>query len=253
MAGLGNCYFLGKAFRNSDPAASLHSFEFTMLEFYKKDVDYMGLADEVLAMIQKIAQNIFGKKEIIYQGKKYFLENWEKISVQAAFEKFAGVTKEELFSPKLLAKKAEKKGYQTKNFSYEDLFSQIYVQEVEPNLGKNGKMTLIYDYPKEFAALAKLNPDGKTAQRFEFYLAGIELGDCYTELTNAQEQEKRFEIEDTKRKKDGKIIHPIDLGYIEALKKGLDKCSGIAIGLERLAMIFADSQSIQDLKLIKIE
>jgi len=253
VAGLGNCYYLGKAFRNSDPATSRHSFEFTILEFYKMGVDYLQLADEVLAMVQKIAEKIFGKKEIRYQGKIYSLTSWEKITIQEAFAKFAGITKEELFSKQLLAKKAQVKGYQIKKFSYEDLFSQIYTQEIEPHLGKNGKMTLIYDYPKEFAALAKLNPDGKTAQRFEFYLDGIELGDCYGELLDGRELERRFLIEDKKREKGGKIKHPIDTGFIEALNKGLKPCSGIAIGLERLAMIFADAKSIQDLKLITIE
>jgi elongation factor P--beta-lysine ligase len=66
------------------------------------------------------------------------------------------------------------------------------VAEIEPHLGRHGYPTLIYDYPKEFAALAKLNADGKTAQRFEFYINGIELGDCYTELTDYKEQAKRF-------------------------------------------------------------
>src|SRR3989339_1663176 len=235
--GVGDCYYLGKSFRNADPPASLHSYEFVMLEFYKMGVDYMGIADVVLKLLQSI------KKQIIYQGKKISFEKWEKITVSQAFEKYAAISEKELFNHKLFISKARLKGYQTKNFTYEDLWSQIYSQEVEPNLGKNGYPTLIYDYPKEFAALAKLNPDDRTTQRFEFYINGIELGDCYTELTDWKEQEIRF-------KKEGKVIHPIDKGYIEALKYGLQDCSGIAIGLERLAMIFADLTSIDQLKLI---
>lgn len=116
----------------------------------------------------------------------------------------------------------------------------------------NGYPTLIYDYPKEFAALAKHNKDGKTAQRFEFYINGIELGDCYNELTDWKEQEKRFNIESKFIKKSNKIHHPIDKGFIEALKCGLKDCSGVAIGVERLAMVFADVDSIAKLKLINI-
>lgn len=248
--GVGNCYYLGKSFRNADPSATLHSFEFTMLEFYKMKTDYMGIAEVVLDMLRYINKKVKSEKlkiknEIEYQGKEISLERWEKISVTKAFKKYSGISKTELFNHKLFIKRAKEKGYKIKDFSYEDLWSQIYSQEIEPHLGTNGFPTLIYDYPKEFAALAKLNLDGKTTQRFEFYIKGIELGDCYTELTDWKEQELRF-------KKEEKIIHPIDKGYIEALKYGLKDCSGIAIGLERLAMIFADAASIDQLKLINI-
>jgi len=245
--GIGSCYYLGKSFRNADLPASLHSYEFTMLEFYKVGADYMEIADEVLKMLRFISHKV---KNI---SQKLKLERWEKISVAEAFEKYAGISKEELFNHKLFINKAKKKGYRVEGFSYEDLWSQIYTSEVESHLGRNGYPTLIYDYPKEFAALAKLNNDGKTTQRFEFYIDGVEIGDCYTELTNWHEQEKRFEMEEKKRKKDGKIIHPIDKGFIKALRHGLVDCSGIAIGLERLVMIFAGVNSIKELKLINIE
>ena len=204
-AGLGNCYFLGKSFRNSDPSTSRHAFEFTMLEFYKTKSNYLQLADEVMLLVRTIAEKLYNQPEITYKGKLYRLDHWEKITVQSAFERFAGISAEELFNPELLKTRAAKKGYQIKDATYEELFSQIYTQEVEPKLGNNGRLTLIYDYPQQFAALAQLNPDGQTAQRFEFYLAGIELGDCYTELTNPEEIRQRFLIEDAKRQKDGKI------------------------------------------------
>ncbi|MDO9028298.1 MAG: amino acid--tRNA ligase-related protein [Candidatus Roizmanbacteria bacterium] len=241
--GVGDCYYLGKSFRNSDQPSSLHSFEFMMLEFYKMNANYMDIAEEVLKMLRHIDKKV--KNEFVSFKK------WEKISVTEAFEKYSDISEKELFDHKLFLKRAEEKGYQIVKTpkldvsTYKDLWSQIYVQEIEPNLGKNGYPTLIYDYPKEFAALAKLNIDGKTTQRFEFYINGIELGDCYTELTDWREQELRF-------KKESGVIHPIDKGYIEALKYGLQDCSGIAIGLERLAMIFANVDSIEKLKLINI-
>jgi len=251
--GTGSNYYLGKCFRNSEPSSKLHSPEFTMLEMYKLGTDYLKLANEVLEMLKFIAIKINNKTEIIYQGNKFNFLKWEKISVVRAFEKYALIGKEELFNKERFILKAKEKRYNIKNFTYEDLFSQIYVQEIEPNLGRNGYPTMIYDYPKEFAALAKLNNDGKTAQRFEFYIDGIELGDCYSELTDWEEQEKRFIDEARKRKEMGKTNHPIDKGFIEALKYGLPESSGIAIGFERLAMIFADATSINQLKLINID
>lgn len=244
--GIGDCYYLGKSFRNSDPPSTLHSFEFTMLEFYKMGVSYMDIAEEVLLMLRSISP------KIVYQGKSVAFDKWEKISVAEAFSKYCGISDKELFNEKLFINRAREKNYQTDGFSYEDIWSQVYTSEVEPNLGKGGSPTLIYDYPKQFASLAKLNSDGTTAQRFEFYIEGVEIGDCYTELVDWKEQNKRFNEENDKRKKTKKINHPIDKGFIEALQYGLKPVSGIAIGFERLAMIFTNSQSISQLKLINI-
>jgi len=247
VEGVGSCYYLGKSFRNSDPPSSLHSFEFTMLEFYKVKANYMDIANELLEMLRYLNEKV--KSDF---ALKINLNKWEKISVVEAFEKYADIFEKELFDHQLFLQKARKKGYQVEKFSYEEVWSQIYVSEIEPHLGKNGYPTLIYDYPKEFAALAKLNPDGKTAQRFEFYINGIELGDCYTELADWKEQEERFLKEDKQRKKLGKINHPIDKGFIQALKYGLPPCAGIAIGVERLAMVFLGFDSIDKLKVIDI-
>lgn len=244
--GVGNCYYLGKSFRNGEPNSPLHSPEFTMLEFYKVNADYMDIADDVLDMMGYISKRIKNKKLKIKNWK------WEKISVAEAFKKYANISPKKLFDHKSFLNAAAEKGYKVKDFSYEDIFSQIYVAEVEPNLGKGRYPTLIYDYPKEFAALAKPGAGGETAERFEFYINGIELGDCYSELTDWKEQEKRFEIEALRRKKTGKISHEIDKGMVAALKYGLPKCSGIAIGFERLAMIFAGARSINELKLINV-
>ena len=250
--GIGNCYYLGKAFRNSELPSRLHSPEFTILEFYKLGVDYLELADEVLDLLQYLAYKFFGKKDFIYQKKRVLLRKWEKFSVKEAFYRFAGIDELELFNHRLFFQKAKKKGYEVKNASYQDLWSQIYVQEVEPHLGKRGFPTLIYDYPKELAALAKLNPDKKTAQRFEFYIAGIELGDGYSELDDWQEQKERFLIEKKIRKENKKINHKIDWELINYLKKIFPSCSGVAIGFDRLAMIFADVSDISKLKLVNI-
>jgi len=244
-----NCYYLGKSFRNSEPKSSLHSSEFTMLEYYRLGATYMDIATELLEYLKVLNG---GKEELIYQGHKVHLGAWEKLSVDEAFVRYAGFAVGDVFDASKLQKKAQEKGYRTKGFSYEDLFTQIYAQEVESHLGANGHPTLIYDYPKEFAALAKLNEDGITAQRFEFYIGGIELGDCYSELTSASEQRARFEKEQKDRSLAGLISHPVDWGFVEALEYGLPECAGIAIGFDRLAMVFCDKTSIHDLRLVDI-
>ena len=244
VAGIGNCYYLGKAFRNSEPNSSWHLPEFTILEFYKIGVNYLQLADEVLKLLQWIA--------LATNNKTISFEKWEKYSVVQAFAKFAQISQKELFNPKEFIKKAKSKDYKIKNATYEDLFSQILAAEVEPNLGKNGYPTLLFDYPKQMASLAKLNDNNQTAQRCEFYINGLEIGGFCTELNDYNEQQKRFDAEVKKRKQNKMINHTIDKGFIKALKYGLPFCTGAGIGFERLAMVFANVTSIDKLKLINI-
>ena len=248
--GIGNCYSLGKSFRNSEPESSLHSPEFTMLEFYKVHASYMDIAEDVLQLMRYISQALNGSDSIVYKGHRIAFTQWEKLSVSEAFEKYAQFEDTDLYNHATFIEKAKKKGYRVEDFSFEDIFSQIYVQEIEPHLGVNGYPTLLYDYPKEFAALAQLNNDDKTAQRFEFYINGIELGDCYSELTDPHQQAERFKNEAELRARSGKIQHPVDNGFVEALQHGLPQCAGVAIGFERLAMIFTNVSTIEELRLI---
>jgi len=244
VAGIGNCYYLGRCYRNSEPNSDWHSPEFTMLEFYKLGINYLEMADEVLKLLQSI--------QIENKKLKISFEKWEKYSVAEVFTKFEKIKEEELFNEKLFFNKAREKGYNVEKTTYEDLFSQILATEIEPKLGIKGYPTLIYDYPKQMASLAKLNKNGKTAQRCEFYIDGLEVGGFCTELNDYKEQQKRFISETKKRKQNKMINHSIDKGFIEALKYGLPFCTGAGIGFERLVMIFANTQSIDELKLINI-
>ena len=250
VAGIGNCYYLGRTYRNSEPNSDWHSPEFTILEFYKLGISYLEMADGVLALLRFINNKV--------KNHKLKFDRWEKYSVAEAFEKFAGIKQTELFNEKLFFEKAKEKRYLNVEMpnlgvcTYEDLFSQILATEIEPKLGVSGYPTLLYDYPKQMASLSKLNNDGKTAQRCEFYINGLEIGGFCTELNDYKEQEKRFILEAKKRKKNKMINHSIDKGFIEALKYGLPFCTGAGIGFERLVMVMANVTSIDKLKLINI-
>ncbi|MBP9691110.1 hypothetical protein KBD81_03465 [Candidatus Woesebacteria bacterium] len=250
--GVGDSYYLGKSFRNSEPNSPKHVPEFTMLEMYKVGEDYKYMAKEVLSMLQHLSQVLHGSNTISYQGKKISLDSWEEMTIAEAFATYAGISDDILFDTEKFLKHAKEKGYVTEGFTYEDLWSQIYTQEIEPHLGTKGRPTVLYDYPVVFAALSTPNPDGRTAQRFEFYIEGIELGNCYTELTDADLQDVRLQDEDKARKKSGKIDHPVDTGFVDALRRGMPACTGIAIGVDRLGMIMTDVPDIDSLKILNI-
>ncbi len=257
VSGIGNCYYLGKAFRNSEPNSTWHLPEFTMLEFYKVGVNYLEMADEVLKLLRYIDNKVKNPHFVPLSGtsrgkQKIKFNRWEKYSIAQAFLKFADITEKELFNQKLFIKKAKQKGYKIDNATYEDLFSQILAQEIEPRLGKNGYPALLYDYPRELSSLAKLKKNRKIAERCEFYIDGLEIGGFCTELNDYKEQEIRFFQESEKRKKNNLINHIIDKDFIKTLKCGLPDCTGAGIGFDRLVMIFADVDSIDKLKLINV-
>jgi lysyl-tRNA synthetase class 2 len=124
-------------------------------------------------------------------------------------------------------------------------FDEIMVQEIEPNLVSEGPIFL-YDYPSQFAALARLKPDNpEFAERFEIYMGGLELANGFSELTDAGEQRDRFEKECRKRRTLGKNCYPLPEKFLKALETMPD-AAGVAVGVDRLTMIFADRPTIDD-------
>ncbi len=203
-----NLFYLGHAFRNNEPTGALHNHEFTLLEWYKMRANYRQLMDEIEAMIRSLSHG--------YEKK------WERISVAQAIEQF--VPKSERSAD----------------------FSRLYVQYLEPNLGTRGVPTFITDFPAESSPLAKTNPDGTTAQRFEMYINGIELINGWTELTDWRIQEKNLRKEQQLRTKLGKEPIVYDETFISALKRGMPSCSGAAMGVDRLIMVLGGFSKLSD-------
>lgn len=222
-AGIGNCFEITKCFRNEEEVSKLHSPEFTMLEWYRVGADYRNIMED----FENLFLTIIGKDELIYQGETYDLSlPWPRISVKEAFQKYAG--KDVL------------------KVSDED-FYKIFFNEIEPELLKSRKPFFIYDYPISQASLSRpKKEDPRFAERFEVFLAGIELGNCFSELIDAKAQKDRFEKDLSERMKLGKTKYPIDEDLIDALASGVPEVSGIAVGVDRLIMLAADAPSISD-------
>ncbi|MCX7702767.1 MAG: EF-P lysine aminoacylase EpmA [Planctomycetota bacterium] len=220
-AGFERIFQITRGFRDGEVTRT-HNPEFTILEWYRKDADYNDMMEDTVALIQTVA-NALGKEEISYQGMKCALfEEWEKLSLSEAFRRYAGA---ELFSERE---------------DWEDWFFKTLIEKVEPKLGM-GRPTFLYDYPKRLGTMAK-EKEGRAdlLERVELYICGMELADGYSELTEAEEQERRFR---EASEREGKIM---DVELLDALKKGLPRCAGIALGIDRLLMLFIDAPSIAD-------
>lgn len=255
VEGLGNCFEITRSFRNGETDSLLHTPEFTILEWYRIGTDYRKVMEDCERLFFYISRKVKRRKakgEIIYNGNVIDLTlPWERISVVEALKKYANIDFDDIAGEKKIVKIAKMHGYQVSGkFSWEEIFNQIFLNEVEPHLGTHGKPTIIYDYPAPLAALAKLKKgDSRFAERFELYIGGLELGDCYTELTDWKEQEKRFGKELDIIGQSGKTkVYP-DKQFIEALKKGLPECSGMAMGIDRIVMLFGNIRDIKETKL----
>ena len=218
---IGSCFRAGEFGRK-------HRSEFTMLEYYASGWEYRRLADFTAKMLADAAIAVTGKSNISYAGKSYDFTDVEYITVAEAFAKYAGVSVSE----------AEKL----------DLFDELMVTKIEPELGRKG-ITFLCDYPADRASLARLSPQDKSvAQRWEMYVAGIELANAFGELTDAVEQKKRFRAAAEFRRKQGMAEYPEAEKFLHALDKGLPESSGCALGVDRLAMLICDAWDIGDVR-----
>lgn len=260
-AGSGSIFTITKSFRNGEGRSSRHNPEFTILEWYRTPGDYMDVATDFERLMLAIASACRETPDSIsatsagsltevleYQGKEYSLKTpWERISVAEAFQKFAGIETETMLDGKRLTAYGKQRGYQvTEQTTWEEIWNQILANEIEPKLGVKGP-TILYDYPVSQAALSKKKAsDPRFAERFEVFMAGLELGNCFSELTDWKEQERRCLADLEERKKLGKTEYPMDTDFIEALKMGMPETGGIAVGVDRLVALFADTPDIAD-------
>lgn len=225
-AGYPRIFQICKCFRQNE-RGSKHLPELTMLEWYTSEADYFDIMAQTEDLVRFVAENINSGNHLVYQGNKIDLKKpWPKISVAEAFKKFTSTTLKKALS--------------------EDLFDELMTSEIEPKLGRK-KPVFLYDYPASLASLSMIKSDNPSiAQRFELYIAGLELCNAYTELTDPEEQKKRFEIEQNKRHGLGKRVYPMPEKFLEALEF-MPGASGNALGIDRLVMLFADTKKIDDI------
>jgi lysyl-tRNA synthetase class 2 len=204
----------------------LHLPEFTILEWYRARDDYHSLMEECEDLIRYVAMAIGLGQKIIFHSREIDLsEPWERISVKEAFDYYR----------KTSVTEALRQG----------AFDEIMVQDIEPRLGK-GKPTFIYDYPAERGALARLKQeDPSIAERFELYIGGLELANGFSELVDSEEQTRRFHLENESRQFFGKRIYSLPDKFLAELDD-MPPSAGIALGVDRLVMVFLDAKTIDE-------
>jgi lysyl-tRNA synthetase class 2 len=229
-AGSGSIYQIAKAFRDGE-VGSRHNPEFTLLEWYRVGYDHHQLMAEVAELICCC----LGERQ------------WQKFSYRQVFMRFL---KLDPFTATVDQLSETARAHVDLSFESgdRDLWLDLLMSHViEPRLAEFG-LCFVYDYPASQAALSRVvECEGiELGQRFELYLDGLELGNGYCELTDEEEQTRRFSSDNEKRQRLGLARKPVDTKLLAAMQHGLPQCSGVAVGVDRLLMCLSESGDIRD-------
>jgi lysyl-tRNA synthetase class 2 len=224
-AGYKRIFQICKAFRARERGA-LHVPEFTLLEWYRAHENYRALMDDCEQLLVEVAAGLGIEGFVTYRGGRIGLaQPWPRITVEDAFRKWARWEPGAEPDP--------------------ERFSRDMISLVEPALPGTSPVFLV-DYPATMAALARLKAgDSSVAERFELYTGGLELANGFSELTDPAEQRARFEKANTDRAKQGRDAYPMPEKFLAALET-MPPSAGIALGIDRLVMLFTDAATIDD-------
>ena len=230
VAGVPRLFQLVHCFR-AEELGHLHACEFLMLEWYRAFAGWQDVLEDTEHLLTRVCERVLGGSELsLPNGTRMDLRPpFLRISVRDAFARFAGVSD--------AAELAERD---------EDTFFQLLVDRVEPALTSLAQPVFLHDYPSSQAALARRSPaDPSVAERFELYVAGIELCNGFGELNDAVEQRRRSELDRARQRALGRAETPLPEQFLSALEHGMPRSAGNALGVDRLVMLLAGESSIE--------
>jgi lysyl-tRNA synthetase class 2 len=245
VGGFERVYEINRNFRN-EGISTMHNPEFTMLEFYMAYADYRDLMDFTEELFRETIKGTLGTTDVSYQGMEVnFAKTFQRVSFQEALLSVDGIEEKHLESRKEALGFARKRNIKVhEKDPLGKLNMKIFEHLIEPNLVDP---TFVYNYPVDVSPLSRRSDsDPDIAERFELFIAGMEIANGFSELNDPRDQEGRFRQQVAERETGDEEAHRMDLDYIRALEYGLPPAAGEGIGIDRLAMLVTDSPSIRD-------
>jgi len=255
-AGYGNIYQLGHCFRNAESFGPQHSPEFTMLEWYTVDADYMDSADHTDALLEHLTSMLTGLPDRL--SARLPAERIRacrppalRLSVCEAFEQYAGIGASAFDGVQQMREAAASAGLSVRpagdgaendGESYDDLFQRMFLTFVEENLPTDRPLILT-DYPAAVPTLAEQKPGTPFARRWELYLSGIEIANCYSEERDPDRLRSYLQHADD-AKRQALVPHPAADGLVAF--SSAPTCSGVALGMDRLLMALTATKEIRE-------
>jgi lysyl-tRNA synthetase, class II len=241
VGGLEKVYEIGKDFRNEGVSFKHHP-EFTMLEWYEAYADYRDTMDRIEQLVSRTAQEVLGTTKVTFKGEEIDLgAPWPRVKFVDALEEQGLWTRDE---DELRRRLQERDVDVSNDPTWSKLIDHAHSRFVEPSLVQP---TILYDYPVELSPFARATDgDPSLVERFEYFAGGIELGNAFTEINDAEEQAQRFAQQQSERAAGDVEAEEGDPDYVEALSYGMPPTSGIGLGIDRLAMLLTGKESIRD-------
>jgi lysyl-tRNA synthetase, class II len=219
-----------------------HQPEFTMLEWYEAYADYRDTMARIEELVDGVARDVLGTTRVSFRANEIDLAKpWERIPFVDALEAERVWAEEE---PELRRLLEERGVDSTHDRTWPQLVDHALSAFVEPKLVQP---TILYDYPIELSPFARTT-DGnpRLVERFEYFIGGMELGNAFTELNEADEQAERFRMQAEEREAGDVTAEEGDPDYVEALSYGMPPTGGLGLGIDRLAMVFTGRETIRD-------
>jgi lysyl-tRNA synthetase class 2 len=241
VGGLERVYEIARNFRN-EGLSTRHNPEFSMLELYEAQADYRRMMELAEGLLESLAVELSGTTRVRFRGNEYDLRApFPRRGYADLFRERNGCEFDD--QPRVRAR-ARELGLKDPG-SYWKLMNDVFEATVEDTL--SGPVFVV-DYPVPICPLAKQSPrDARLAERFELFVAGMELGNAFTELNDPAEQERRFEEQVLLQ--DEELPGEVDVDYVQALEYGMPPTGGMGIGIDRLTMVLTNQDSIRDVLL----
>ena len=250
VGGMEKVYEINRNFRNEGISAE-HNPEFTMLEFYEAYSDYNDMMELTEELLGSLCLTLHGKEEFPYGDEVIsFKRPFARLKYKEALLAHSGLAPSRFENPKEIISFSATLSADKAPLSYGKALDIIFDKLVKPKIVQP---TFIIDPPKEISPLAKAsrqNPE--EAERFELVVAGMEIANAFSELSDPLEQRRRFERQAEELKKGDEEAHWIDLDYVQALEYGLPPTGGEGIGIDRLTMLLANRTSIREVILFPL-
>jgi len=243
VGGLERVYEIGKDFRN-EGVSYKHQPEFTMLEWYEAYADYRDTMARLEELVATVAEESIGTTKVTFRGHELDLSSWRRVKLVDALEEQGLWTREE----EELRRRLDERGVDTsQDRTWAQLIDHALSGFVEPNLIEP---TILHDYPIELSPFARTTDDDPAiVERFEFTVGGMELGNAYSEINEAEEQAARFAMQENERAAGAQTTTADDPDYVDVLSYGMPPTGGLGLGIDRLAMVLTGQDTVRDVTL----